>query len=512
MTARAPAPGAPAEGTPRAEPAADGAPKPAADGTLFVIFGATGDLARRELLPWVVDLARQHRLGQPFRLLGVGRDPQLDDASFRHLVIAALTEDDRNTRGLAEWCDEHVHFQQALEPGHYDDLAQRIEAMEAEAGLPGNRAFYLALPPHVFQPVIDQLGRVGLASSPGWTRLVIEKPFGSDLATARELNAIVHRTFDESQVFRIDHYVGKETVQNLLVFRFANPIFESLWNRDRIEHVQITVAENSGMRERGAFYEHTGCLRDMVQNHVTQILTQVAMEVPVAYDAEAVRYEKIKVLRAITGVGPDDVVFGQYGAGVVDGESAPAYRDEHQVAADSSVETFVALRLFVNNWRWHGVPFYLRTGKRLPRRVTEIVVTFKGPPVRLFESLACSEVASNRLVIRLQPDEGFALFFDVKRPGEPLCLENLPLHFRYQEAFGALPAAYETLLADVVEGDQTLFVHADEVEQAWRLYTPLLERELESHTYAAGTWGPPAAHELLTRAGHEWFVPPSRNS
>ncbi|MCB9898029.1 MAG: glucose-6-phosphate dehydrogenase [Planctomycetes bacterium] len=476
------------------------------NGVLFVLFGATGDLARRELVPWIVDLARRGTLGEPFRLLGVARDPAMDDAGFQKLVAESVTAAGRGGDDLAAWCGKHVRFHTAYEPGHYDDMARLVRSIEQDGGLSGNRAYYLSLPPSAFAQVIDEMGRVGLAKSPGWTRLVIEKPFGRDLDSAQALNATVHRAFDESQIYRIDHFVGKETVQNLLVFRFANPLFESVWNRDRIAHVQITVAEDIGIKTRGAFYEQTGCLRDMVQNHLTQLLTMVAMEVPAAYDADSVRFEKVKVLRSMAPLEEDDVVFGQYAAGVVHGKPVHGYREEGDVAKDSTVETFVALRAHVNTWRWHGVPFYLRTGKRLPRRLTEIVVTFKEPPVRLFETMQCRLVPPNRLVMRLQPDEGFSLLFDVKRPGEPLLLENLPLHFDYAEAFGALPTAYETLLAEVVQGDQTLFVHADEVIGSWKKYTPLLERGLPVHHYSAGSWGPAEADALLARDGHAWYV------
>lgn len=473
-------------------------------GVVFVVFGATGDLAHHELLPALVALARRGALGEPFHLLGVGRNPGMDDDGFRHSVRDALTAAGAPAEGLGEWCDAHLHFHTAYEPGHYQALAQRLAALESEAGMAGNRVFYLALPPQAFGPVIDNLGAAGLAAAPGWSRLVIEKPFGSDLDSARALNATVHKWFGESQVYRIDHFIGKETVQNLLVFRFANPIFESLWSRDHVDHVEITVAESIGIRKRGAFYEATGCLRDMVQNHLTQLLTQVAMEVPVAYDAEAVRFEKVKALRAIPPIAFEDVVYGQYTSGRVGGEEVAGYRQEADVARDSRVETFCALRLYVANWRWQGVPFYLRTGKRLPRRVTEIVVTFRDPPIHLFESLDCPQVASNSLVMTLQPDEGFALYFDVKRPGEPLRLERLPLSFKYGERFGPLPNAYETLLLEVVEGDQTLFVHADEAEAAWRLYTPLLGHPFEVHPYYAGSWGPAAAQDLIARDGRSW--------
>jgi glucose-6-phosphate 1-dehydrogenase len=471
---------------------------------LFVILGATGDLARRKLLPAVARLGRH--LDAPGHVLGVARSTDFDDASFRRWAREGLGEHGLTDEELARWCDPCLHYLSLGEEGpeDYRRLAGRIAEIEAAAGLPGNRAFYLALPPSSFPATIRGLGEAGLNRSDGWTRLVIEKPFGEDLRSAEALNALVHGWFDESQIFRIDHYLGKETVQNLLVFRFSNAVFESLWHRERIDNVQITVAEELGIGGRGAYYDRSGALRDMVQNHLTQLASLVAMEVPIAYEADAVRYEKIKALRSLQALDPERVVLGQYAAGAVGGEEVPGYRDESKVAVDSATETFAAVELAFDNWRWQGVPFYLRTGKRLPRRVTEIAVTFRRPPVSLFKSLHCDEVRSNVLVITLQPDEGFSLYFDVKRPGDPLRLAKYPLHFAYEEAFGPLPEAYETLLLDVVTGDQTLFVHADEVEASWRLYSPLLDRGLPVHEYAAGTWGPAEADALLARRGHRW--------
>jgi len=308
-------------------------------------------------------------------------------------------------------------------------------------------------------------------------------------------------------VYRIDHYLGKETVQNLLVFRFANSIFESLWNRDRIETVQITIAESLGVGTRAGYYDHAGALRDMVQNHLTQLLALIAMEVPVALEAAPVRYEKIKLLKAIAPIPMSSVVYGRYGPGVTEGAPVPGYLDEVDVEAASTTPTFVALKLAIDTWRWQGVPFYVRTGKRMARRLSEITVTFRKPPVSLFEAAGCREATANVLRLTLQPDEGFSLCFEVKAPGEPFSLRTEPLDFLYREAFGSIPDAYETLLLDVLIGDQTLFVHAEEAAASWKLYGPVLESEIPVHTYDAGSWGPREADELLERDGYRWQGP-----
>jgi glucose-6-phosphate 1-dehydrogenase len=369
----------------------------------------------------------------------------------------------------------------------------------------GNRVFYIALPPSAFAPTIEGLGAAGLdQSSGGWSRLVVEKPFGRDVASAKALDEVVHRWFDESQVYRIDHYLGKETVQNLLVFRFANAIFESLWNRDHVDSVEITIAEDIGIEGRAGYYESAGLVRDILQNHGIQLLSLVAMGVPARMDAESIRAEKVKAVRSITPLRRDDLVFGQYGRGTVRGEAVPAYREEKGVAPDSNTETFAAMRVRVDNWRWQGVPFYLRAGKRLGRRLTEVVVNFRRPPVWMFEPMGHCELHSNTLRLTIQPNEGFELLFDVKVPGKPVTLERLPLDFFYKQKFSALPEAYQTLLLDVVEGDQTLFVHADEVEAAWRLFDPILDGTVPVLPYDAGSWGPPEAHALVERAGHLW--------
>ena len=475
---------------------------------VFVIFGATGDLAARKILPALAKLRAEGSLHEKCLIMGVGRREDLDDTSFRAEVRSSLKEAKLPDATVSAWRDDCV-FWQHMPDSDVDDcrsLRSRLESLEAERGMPANRTFYLSLPPGLFAPTAAALGAAGLASASGWTRLVIEKPFGRDLASARELNAAVHEHFQEAQIYRIDHYLGKETVQNLLVFRLANPIFEALWNRNHVESVQILVAEELGVEDRAGYYEKSGALRDMVQNHLTQLLTLVAMEVPAAVDAESIRFEKVKVLRSLSALSSDNVVFGQYGAGKVEGEAVPGYLAEKGVAPDSKTETYVSLKLAIDNWRWQGVPFLLRTGKRLSHRVTQIALTFRQPPVCMFQSMGACLLHSNVLVITLQPDEGFDLHIDVKKPGEPFDLETLPLDFRYGERFDGLPDAYETLLLDVLVGDQTLFVHGDEVEASWKFYAPVLEaHDKKVFPYAAGSWGPGESERHFRRGAPEWL-------
>jgi glucose-6-phosphate 1-dehydrogenase len=480
----------------------------AVDPHIFVVMGGTGDLMSRKLLPALYRLNSQGYLHPSCLILGVSRSADHSDDSYRQWAREAIAEagiEDSDMFG--KWCDGCLYFQ-SIGGGTPDDFAalrERVISLEKQRQLGGNRAFYLALPPNAFPPAIENLGNAGLNKSDGWTRLVIEKPFGRDLESARTLNELVHQYFDESQIYRIDHYLGKETVQNLLVFRFANSIFESLWNRDRVDNVQITVGESLGVEGREGYYEQAGAMRDMVQNHLTQLLTLTAMEVPAAFEADAIRYEKSKVLRSITPIRNEDVVLGQYIKGNMDNIEVPGYKEAKGVPGSSRTETFVAMQLEVANWRWQGVPFYLRTGKHLPRRTTQIVVTFRYPPVSLFHPFH-SAVHSNVLVITLQPNEGFDLIFEVKAPGEPISVQTQHLDFRYEEAFAPLPDAYETLLLDVMTGDQTLFVRADEVEGSWELFTPILEKRLPVYTYPAGTWGPEEADALLNRQGKRWKV------
>jgi glucose-6-phosphate 1-dehydrogenase len=481
------------------------APSHQIDPHLFVVLGGTSDLMRRKLIPAICRLKAGGDVPVPLIILGVSRQAGLTDEGFRTLVAESLAAEGVSPDSAGHWCRDCLHFQSlgAGTPEDFKGLAARIHSLEEEYQLHGNRVFYLALPPTAYMTSIAGLGQAGLSRTQGWTRLVVEKPFGKDLASATTLNKQIHRYFDESRVYRIDHYLGKETVRNLLIFRFANAIFEPLWHRNLVKSVQITVAESLGAGGRAGYYDQAGALRDMIQNHLTQLLTLTAMEVPVAFDAESIRTEKAKILRAIPPVMPEDVIYGQYGRGMINGREVPGYREEPGISPDSATETFVAMKLSVENWRWQGVPFYLVTGKRLPTRFSQIAVTFRCPPVWVFEPHHGSTCNPNVLVFTVQPDEGFDLHFEVKAPGEPLQFKTQRLRYRYAEGFAPLPDAYDTLLLDIMAGDQTLFVRADEVELAWRIYAPALDPPPAAvRPYAAGAWGPQGTETFM-----EWPDP-----
>lgn len=454
---------------------------------LFVLFGATGDLARRMLVPAIYRLLESRDFDDTMHLLGVGTS-ELDDDKFRAMVAAALVESGWTAEEVERWCAECVSYVSIK--GGFADLATAVAAIETRYDLPGNRAFYLAIPPTVFDDTVEGLAGAGLTTSRGWTRVVVEKPFGTDLESARHLNGVLHRHFTESQIFRIDHYLAKETVQNLLAFRFANMLFESGWNRNQIDSVEITVAETLGLEGRAKYFDRAGVIRDIVQNHLLQVLTLVAMEPPVRLDADSIRDEKVKVLRSIYPISPAAVSRGRYTVGEIDGQPVPGYLDEDGVPDSSATETYASIQIDVDNWRWRGVPFTLRTGKRLAERLTQIAVRYKEPPVSLFEIDGTCPVHANVLFITLQPNEGFHLTFDVKRPGEGMELVTQDLEFHYADAFGRLPDAYETLIADLLAGDQTLFVRGDETEEAWRILGPALDMQDEPKPYRAGSWGP----------------------
>lgn len=471
------------------------------DPHLLVIFGGTGDLARRKLIPALYRLLEHRGFTDRSAVLAVGTR-RIGDEEYRELAREALVDAGIDRDEAAAWCASAFSYQ-SLEDG-FGALEARMSRLEGEHELSGNRAHYLALPLEVVPGIVDDLGRSASSSDGGWTRLVVEKPFGEDTPSAVSLNERLHRWFDERQIFRIDHYLAKETVQNLLAFRFANPVFESSWNRDRIDSVQITVAETLGLEGRARYFDQAGIIRDIVQNHLLQVLSLVAMEPPVKLDSGAIRDEKVKVLRSIYPVKPEQAVLGQYEAGRIDGSPVPGYLEEEGVDPDSRTPTYAALRTSVDTWRWRGVPFVVRAGKRLHQRRTEIAVRFQEPPLCLFEVDGECTIDTNVLYLTLQPDEGFELRFGVKEPGEGYDVASRPLRFAYADAFGALPDAYETVLADMLAGDQTLFVRADEVEEAWRIVTPLLDADHRPEDYPAGSWGPEAATRLLD--GDTWLI------
>ena len=472
---------------------------------VLVVFGATGDLAHRKVLPSLFRLDRSGPAAGRAIVLGAAR-AGLSDEEFRASVRKSLIEHGENPEDAGEWVSRSVFFQSLGDtgPGAFATLRQRIESLEKQHNLYQHRIFYLALPLPAFPPTIEAFGASGLNRSKGWTRLVVEKPFGHDLTSAQSLNALVHRFFDEQDVYRLDHYLGKETVQNIIAFRFGNSLFEPLWNRDRIRQIEITVAEELGVEGRGSFYEKAGAVRDIMQNHMMQLLCLTAMEPPSVLDGNAVANEKVKVVQAMEPLRPEDVVLGQYAPGTLNGKSLKGYREEAGVSPESRTETFAAARLRINSWRWQGVPFFLRTGKRLPRKATKVVVTFKAPPAAVFNPYIVCGMEGNRLEITLQPNEGFNLSFQTKIPGQGMKLETQEMRFRYGDTYGALPEAYQTLMLDVMRGDRTLFVRNDEVELSWERFAGVVDGSLPVHEYPAGSWGPAAADRLLASDACCW--------
>ena len=495
----------------------DSKPEP----TTIVIFGAAGDLAWRKLTPALYNLYLDEWLPENFIVIGLDLK-ELSDDDFRARVRDGIDKFSR--RGKADdtaWRKFAAHLTFLCadfgDAGAYAQLAQRLDAHDHDHQAEMNRIFYLAVPPPLIETITQQLGNAKLMQPRERVRIVVEKPFGHDLASARVLNQMLTNVFDEPQIYRIDHYLGKETVQNILAFRFANALFEPVWDRHYIDQVQITVAETVGVEHRGEYYDHAGALRDMIQNHLMQLLCLVAMEPPVSFSAQEIRNKKVDVLRAVCAVDPKPIdhlaVRGQYGAGKIDGAPAPAYRAEPSVAPDSSTETFAALRLGVDNWRWQDVPFYLRTGKRMPARVSEVSIVFRPVPHQAFPSESIQNMLPNRLIIRIQPDEGILLRIEAKIPGPTLRLDTVDMQFAYRSTFQAEPPeAYENLLWDVMRGDATLFMRDDQVEAAWSIIMPILDAWQDqpldpAAMYPAGAWGPRAADELLAREGRAWLMP-----
>jgi glucose-6-phosphate 1-dehydrogenase len=483
--------------------------------TSVVIFGASGDLTKRKLLPALFHLEQARMLPAEFAVTGVARRPLggefAKDMREGIVEFGAVKQDDPQLESFLKRVNYHpMSFDDAEGYAGLDALLKKIDQ---EQGTQGNRLFYLATAPEYFSGIVRQLGAHGMAKPrQGTVRVIIEKPFGHDLASARALNDEVNRVFDEEQIFRIDHYLGKETVQNILVFRFANGIFEPIWNRNYIDHVAITAAEEIGIEGRGPFYEKAGALRDVVQNHVMELLAFVAMEPPVSFEAEAMRRERVKVWRSVQPIHILDTVRGQYGRSVVNGETIRGYREEERVDPRSVTETYTALKLSIENWRWADVPFYLRAGKRMAKRETEIAIQFKQPPQLLFKNHegACKELQPNLIVMRIQPDEGISLRFGTKVPSPNMEVCPVQMEFSYAKAFGQSSAnGYERLLLDAMLGDATLFAHRDGVEATWALMTPILEqwaanKPRDFPNYLAGTWGPKAGDDLLARDGRSW--------
>ena len=476
----------------------------------MVIFGASGDLTKRKLFPALYSLAYRRLLPEKFGVVGVARTEESDE-SFRERMKEAVQKFGRDEFRDDVWDSlaEGMHYVTTdfADDGGENRVAEVLADLDERRGTSGNRVYYLAVPPAAFEMIVEAVGT--RRSANGFTRLIVEKPFGHDLESAQRLNEILHRHFDESEIYRIDHYLGKETVQNMLALRFANGIFEPIWNRQFIDHVQITVAESIGIEGRAAYYESAGAIRDIFQNHLLQLVALTGMEPPIDFTSESVRNEKVKVLKSIHTPGPKNVVRGQYGRGYVEGEEVPAYREEENVDPNSLTETFVAAKLYIDNWRWADTPFYVRAGKRLARRETTIAIQFKRAPHPPFEELAAEGLRPNVLLIHIQPDEGVSLAIAAKVPGQGMQLRTVHMDFLYGGAFRTdMPEAYERLVLDCMRGDATLFTREDEVNEQWQLVDAIVaawRRDRPSFpNYAAGTWGPPSSDDLVHRDGRSW--------
>ncbi|MBS0202524.1 MAG: glucose-6-phosphate dehydrogenase [Planctomycetes bacterium] len=510
-------------------PTSGAVPSPAS--ATVAIFGASGDLTARKLMPALFDLWNDGYLSDASPIVGVARREKSDE-SFRNEIYEAING---HVRSGAVTADQWAGFSRRLfyrqldiaSPDGYAGFREQLETLERQQGTGPNRVIYMATSPDLFLPAVEHLGFGGLIPGrdvPEWLRVVFEKPFGHDLASAQELSGNLRRLLREDQIYRIDHYLGKETVQNILLFRFGNSIFEPLLNRNQVDHVQITVAESQGLeRGRGGYYDNSGAMRDVLQNHVLQLMCLIAMEPPAQFNARDLHDEKLKVLKALAPGNKGDIsswaISGQYSAGLVDGQAAVSYLSEERIPADSRTETYVAMKVLIDNWRWAGVPFYLRTGKRLPSRVSEIAIQFKQPPLNLFNTVECEGdvcelvgTRPNKLVFRIQPSESIKLSFSTKRPGMQYQVHPVTMDFNYKQAFSeALPEAYERLLLDVLRGDSTLFMRSDELEAAWQFVTPILEHwkssDVGPEPYRAGSWGPRIADAMLINDGRAWRTP-----
>ena len=490
-----------------------------ADPCTMIIFGATGDLTKRKLFPALYNLAKLKFLPDNFAIVGVGRQ-EMTSEEFRSKIKGDLYEfvGKDIDKDLLKWFDERTHYTGGdfAQKKTFSQLKKLLKDLDKEFDIPENYFFYLATPPSLFAPVTQQVSDIDLSDEKdGWRRFIYEKPFGHDLESAKSLNTELLKIIKEPQIYRIDHYLGKETVQNILVFRFGNSIFEPIWNRNFVDHVQITVAEKLGVESRGGYYDTAGALRDMIPNHIFQLVTLTAMEPPVSFEADAVRNEQTKILHAIQPFSPEDVlhsaVRGQYGEGIIDKKKVPGYREEENVNPKSNTETFAALKLNIDNWRWADVPFYIRTGKRLPAKHTEIVVQFKKAPFMLFRDTSIEKLTTNRIVIHIQPDEGITLHFGAKIPGPIVNMGPVDMDFNYLDHFGEqVSTGYERLLFDCMTGDATLFQRADMVEASWQIVSPILDvwqaiPAREYPNYEAGTWGPEEADNLIKECGAKWL-------
>ena len=497
----------------------------AAPPTAMVVFGASGDLVQRKLLPSLAEIHRRGLLSEQFCLLGCSRT-ELSDDQFRQIAADAIRQSGTgiSSSALSALLDRFHYFSGDYgDPNAYERIRGRLAELREKHAISGCNIFYLSVPPFLYGTIIDHLGSSGLSRKDDpecrrCARLVVEKPFGRDLDSATRLNQTISKWFEESQVYRIDHYLGKETVQNIMIFRFANAIFEPIWNRNHIDNIQITIAETLGVEHRASYYDNSGAVRDMFQNHMLQMLALVAMEPPISFEADPIRDEKAKLLRTVRPFDADDlagsIVRGRYGAGRINGQEVPAYQSENGVAPESRTETYVAARLFIDNWRWKDVPFYLRTGKRLASKDTEIVVTFKEPPHSLFSSVGLDHMPPNVLAFQIQPKEGISLRFQAKRPGSKICIGTLDMKFRYQDIFGVeMPESYQRLLLDCMTGDQTLYTRFDGIEVTWQLVMPVLEAWEHSgekpHEYPAGSESFPQADALLEADGRAWHGLPT---